>query len=222
MIVDARGQPVAGELWWTADCSQRIAPDKRAHQPHYQVVSREDQAQIYQELASTPPKDVPAKDPPPKDAPPLCGPTATPRGELTTSFLSICARVKDNRILPRGFLRLPDRVTIAAALSAGADLAEESGPAAVDDDPDYHTGGSDTVIYRVPLDVLDGVPTSIQATLYYQATPPYYLQDRFCTSKSEDTRRLYFLAGNLDLKGTPAASWKLQLVTTGSVAVPAP
>ena len=217
MIVDARGQPVAGELWWTQDCSQRIEPDKRAHQPHYQVVSREDQAQIYQELASTPPKDVPAKDPPPKDAPPLCGPAATPRGELTTSFLSICARVKDNRILPRGFLRLPDRVTIAAALSAGADLAEESGPAAVDDDPDYQTGGSDTVIYRVPLDVLDGVPTSIQATLYYQATPPFFLQDRFCTSNSEDTRRLYFVAGNLDLKSTPAESWKLKLVTTGPV-----
>ena len=41
------------------------------------------------------PADVPA---------PVCGVGAKPAGELTTSFLSICAKVKDNRILPQGFL----------------------------------------------------------------------------------------------------------------------
>jgi hypothetical protein len=210
MLVDRESQPIEGELWWTSDCAQRIAPEKRAHQPHYQVVTREDQAQIYQELVSTPPKDVK----------PVCGPGATPQGELTTSFLSICAKVKDNRILPQGFLPLSDRERIAAALSAGPDLAKESGPEEVDGDPDYVTGGSDALIYRVPLAALSGTPASVRATLYYQATPPYFLQDRFCTSQSEDTRRLYFVAGNLDLAGTPAASWKLELVTTGPVAVP--
>jgi hypothetical protein len=209
VIVDDRGQPIAGEQWWTPDCARRIAPEKRAHQPHYQVVSRQDQAQIYQELASAPPKD----------AAPVCGPTAAPAGELTTSFLSICARVKDNRILPKGFLPLRDRIAIAAALSAGADLAEDAGPAAIDDDPDYRNGGDDSVVYRVPLGALAGTPASVRATLYYQATPPYFLQDRFCTSTSPDTRRLYFLAGNLDLKDTPAEGWKLKLVTTGPVAV---
>jgi hypothetical protein len=59
----------------------------------------------------------------------------------------------------------------------------------------------------------------VTATLYYQATPPYYLQDRFCTSQSADTQRLYFLAGNLDLNNTPAAGWKLRLV---SAAQPVP
>jgi hypothetical protein len=209
MIVDRDGRPIEGEVWWTRHCERRIAPEKRAHQPHYQVVSREDQAQIYQELVSTPPRD----------ATPVCGPSAAPAGELTTSFLSICARVKDNRILPQGFLPLRDRVAIAAAMSAGADLAEEAGPAAVGDDPDYLGGGSDAVLYRVPLDALGGA-ASVRATLYYQSTPPYFLQDRFCTSQSDDTKRLYFLAGNLDLKGTPAEGWKLELVTTGPVAIP--
>src|SRR5205085_5695511 len=102
MLVDRGNQPIEGEVWWTPDCKQRITPEKRAHQPHYQVVNREDQAQIYQELVSTPPKD----------ATPVCGPSATPQGELTTSFLSICAKVKDNRILPQGFLPLPDREPI--------------------------------------------------------------------------------------------------------------
>jgi hypothetical protein len=210
MIVDRDGHPIEGEEWWTRHCERRIAPEKRLHQPHYQVVSREDQAQIYQELAAAPPKD----------ASPVCGPAAAPAGELTTSFLSICARVKDNRILPQGFLPLRDRTTIAAALSAGADLAEEAGPAAVGDDPDYQSGGSDAVLYRVPLDALGGAPASVRATLYYQSTPPYFLQDRFCTSQSDDTKRLYFMTGNLDLKDTPADGWKLKLVTTGPIAVP--
>ena len=210
LLVDRSGEPIAGEVWWTPDCKQRIAPERRAHQPHYEVISREDEAQIYQELVSTPPKDEK----------PVCGPAATPQGELTTSFLSICAKVKDNRILPQGFLPLSDRERIAAAMSAGHDLAEESGPTEVHDDPDYATGGSDALTYRVPLDALGGAPASVRATLYYQSTPPYFLQDRFCTSQSEDTKRLYFLSGNLDLADTPAEGWKLKLVTTGPVAIP--
>lgn len=209
MLVDRDGKPVAGEMWWTPDCKSRIAPEQRIHQPHYQVVSREDQVQIYQELVSTPPKDGPA----------VCSPGAAPNGELTTSFLSICAKVKDNRLLPHGFLRLPEREAIATALSAGPDLAEESGPTAVGDDPDYQTGGGDALIYRVPLDGL-GTPANVRATLYYQATPPYFLQDRFCTSQSPDTKRLYYLAGNLDLANTPAESWKLKVVATDPVPVP--
>ena len=44
----------------------------------------------------------------------------------------------------------------------------------------------------------------MQATIYYQATPPSYLQDRFCTSKGDDAKRLFFLTGKLNLAGTPA------------------
>ena len=117
VIVGAAGQPVAGELWWQDDCSARIDPQARLHQPHYQVVSRQDQAQIYQELASVPPTA----------GPPRCGHDAPAEGALTTSFLSICAEVKDNRILPHGYLDLAARKEIARALGAGADLAEGCG-----------------------------------------------------------------------------------------------
>jgi hypothetical protein len=212
MIVDASGAPIAGEVWWKPDCSARIDPAARAHQPHYEVVTREDEAQIYQELTADPGDD-------PTPPAPSSGVGATPRGALTTSFLSICAKVKDNRLLPQGFLSLADRVAIAGALGAGPDLAEETGATEVGADPDYQTGGGDTLLYRVPLAGLAGTPASVEATLYYQATPPYYLQDRFCTSQSEDTKRLYFVAGNLDLKDSRAASWKLKLVTSGPVAV---
>jgi hypothetical protein len=60
----------------------------------------------------------------------------------------------------------------------------------------------------------------VQATLYYQATPPFFLQDRFCTSNSADTKRLFYLAGKLQLVGTMAQDWKLRVVTSGPVSVP--
>lgn len=208
-LVNAQGLPLAGERWWTPECKRVDDPSKRAHQPHYQVITRQDQAQIYQELVSTPPAQGPIQ----------CGPGATPAGELTTSFLSICAKVKDNRILPDGFLPLPARIEIARALGAGADLAEDSGSTV--DDPDYRAGGSDTLVYKVPLADLKGVkPAAVQALVYYQATPPYFLQDRFCTASGPDPQRLFYLAGKLDLSNTPAAQWKLRLVQTPVVKLP--
>lgn len=211
VIIDNNGDPVAGELWWNQDCSARIKPEARVHQPHYQEITRQDQAQIYQELVAEPSGDAP-----------VCGPGATPQGKLTTSFLSICAKVKDNRLLPSGFLGLDTRIEIANRLGADRVLAEESGAYAVGDDPDYQRGGGDALTYRVPLSQL-GDPdkiASVQATLYYQPTPPFYLQDRFCTSASPDTKRLYYLAGKLSLAGTPAQDWKLRVVTSGPVSVP--
>ena len=56
----------------------------------------------------------------------------------------------------------------------------------------------------------------MQATLHYQATPPFYLQDRFCTAKGPDRDRLYFLAGHLNLEGTEAQNWRFQVVTSGA------
>lgn len=212
VIVDANNKPIAGELWWKDDCSALIEPEKRIHQRHYREITRQDQAQIYQELVSTPPDNDPA---------PKCGPHEPAAGQLTTSFLSICTKVKDNRLLPRGFLPLDQRKKIAKELGADDLMAEETDPVGVDGDPDFTTGGSDSLVYKVPLAELGGgKPAAIQATLYYQATPPFYLQDRFCTSRSDDTERLYYLAGKLNLAGTLAQEWKLRVVTSGPVPVP--
>jgi hypothetical protein len=215
VIVDENGQPVAGELWWKDDCSARLNPDKLVFQPHHEVIRRQDEAQIYQELVTAP-----------AGANPQCGlhvPPQSPQPALTTSFLSICGRAKDNRILPSGFLALADRTEIARALGAGADLAEDVAPLGVEGDPDYDVGpgegGGDSLVYEIDLAGLSGTPAAMRARLYYQAIPPFYLQDRFCTSRSEDTRRLYFLSGHLNLEGTAAESWKLELVSTGLVAV---
>ena len=46
---------------------------------------------------------------------------------------------------------------------------------AVGDDPDYATGGGDTLSYEIDLKSLPSVVASVEATLYYQAIPPFYL-----------------------------------------------
>jgi len=204
VIVDEHGNRIKGELWWNDDCTQRETAE---YQPHYETIDEENQAQIYEELV-TAPVDGGA-----------CGSNAAPAGPLTTSFLSQCAKVKDNRILPRGFLPLTQRQKIAAKLGADAALATEAGAHGVRGDPDYGAGGADTLEYRVPLGKLMGRQAAVEATLYYQSTPPYYLQDRFCTAKGPDAARLYFTAGNLDLTGTAAENWKLKVSTTGPVAL---
>lgn len=208
VIVGASGAPLAGEMWWKDDCSARIDPDKRVHQPHYQTIASQDQAQIYQELVSTPPDDPHA----------VCNAHAPPQGHLTTSFLSICSKVKDNRLLPHGFLKLAEREKISAALGADKDMAEESGAMGTGDDRDYAQGGGDALTYRVSLSELHGKPDTVRATLYYQATPPFFLQDRFCTAKGPDTKRLFYVAGNLKLKA-PMEGWKLKVVESAPVRV---
>src|SRR5207248_433038 len=122
--------------------------------------------------------------------------------------------------LPRGFLKLQERIVLSQALGADRRMAEETTPVAVADDPDYEVGGEDSLIYRVPLSELADKPAFVQATLYYQATPPYFLQDRFCTAQGPDRERLSYIARNLNLSGTQAQDWKLRLVDGDPVPVP--
>lgn len=214
VIVDENRNPVEGELWWDAQCTARLEPEKRHHQPHYQTVREQHQVQIYQELVSTPPLD--------DSVPFSCGHNVAPKGQLTTSFLSICAEVKDNRLPPAGYLDLEDRIQIANALGAGADLAEDAGFTAIGDDPDYRnptpTGG-DRLTYMIDRKKIKGEPKSVRAKLSYQATPPFYLQDRFCTAKGTDTERLAYLVEHLNLDDTPAKDWAFEVVNTGAVPI---
>ncbi|HEX5761005.1 MAG TPA: hypothetical protein VF121_17590 [Thermoanaerobaculia bacterium] len=217
VLVNAAGKPLAGEFFWHQECRPMSAAEQRGlFQPHYTTITRQDQAQVYQELVRD------------------------PRGKFTTSFLSLADGVKDNRLLPRGWdpsLELARREGLGSPKLPAEELVEDVLPILPDGrggkvrDPSYLPksqgglgGGGDTLTYAVPLaDLPAGSrPASVQATLYYQAIPPFYLQDRFCTTpRKPDTSRLFFLAGHLDLSGTRAADWKLKVVSSGRVAVPA-
>lgn len=210
VIVDQDGHPIAGEFWWKQDCSTRLP---NAWQPHFETITGQDQAQVYQELI------VDAK------------------GELTTSFLGINEHPKDNRLQPRGFLPEADRVAIAAALGDRTPLTSPQ-PFPMDEnlgvavgphgeaarDPDYQNGsGIDRLVYKVRG--LKQPPASVSATLYYQAIPPFYQQDRYCTATKangtpvEDTQRLHYLAEHLDLKGEPEEGWRLPVAQAINVKV---
>jgi hypothetical protein len=217
VLVDEAGKPIDGETWWTENCGAPVNnPGHNHYQPHYREITRQDQAQVFQELITAPPGGDH----------PICGPEANANdGALTTSFLSICARLKDNRLLPRGFLPGRQRREIALALGADAELADDAGSVGVNDDPAYATvdtaaSGSVAFTYRVPVAALNGKrPAKVSATLYYQATPPFYLADRFCTAGGVDLQRLKWLTEEVKLADR-VANWKLEMVTTGKVPLP--
>lgn len=199
VLTDRAGAPLAGEFWWEKNCSKRLP---NAWQPHFEVITSENQAQIYQELITN------------------------AQGQLTTSFFEINHHPKDNRLQPLGFLPEAQRIAIAAVYGdrtpvnqSGFPMDENLGVAVGPEgeaakDPDYQNGsGSDQVRYEVKT--LASKPASVRVRLYYQSIPPFYQQDRYCTAAhakgtpTTDTERLHYLAANLDLSDSSAAGWKL-------------
>ena len=90
-------------------------------------------------------------------------------------------------------------------------------------DPDYVDGeGTDRITYRINLPPgVDSSLVTVQATLYYQAIPPYYLNDRFKAAPTgAATQRLYYLASHLKLEGTPAENWKLKIASATATTTP--
>ncbi len=168
-------------------------PDQNTYQPHYQTIIRQDQVQIYEELNQN------------KDH------------EFTTSFVHRVHDVKDNRLLPQGwrastYFKKQGEVMFQ--------FMEATDPKNVGNDPDYKDQGpkfpgQDHIKYiaTLPNDIDPG-NLKVQATMYYQAIPPYYLHQRFSTAPNgEATKRLFYLTSHLNLKDTPMEDWKLELVS---------
>ena len=158
------------------------ATRKQVFQPHHEVIKDEGHVQIYEELM------------------------ADASGKINTSFVGTDHSIKNNRLLPKGW-------------RADGPFAEFSRPHGdAERDPEYITknpsgsSGSDTVIYRVPLNERTRRAASVRAVLYYQSIPPYYLQERFATGKGPETKRLAYLTSHLTVKRTPIEDWKLFLV----------
>jgi len=82
-----------------------------------------------------------------------------PQGQLTTSFLSLDDKVKDNRIQPKGRSSTGPNADITAPMGTGAD-------------PSYQQGcGCSVVRYQLPLTGGLTNAAKVQATLYYQSIP---------------------------------------------------
>ncbi len=101
--------------------------------PHYDRIERAGEVQVYEMVA------------------------ADESGRTTTSLASMARRVKDNRLLPRGW-------------KSDGPHADDTHPVATDGDEDF-TDGSDVVTYDVPIKETDGAVLII-ARLQYQSIPP--------------------------------------------------
>lgn len=155
---------------------------KQVFQPHHQVITDEGQVQIYEELM------------------------ADTTGKIDTSFVGTDKHIKNNRLLPKGW-------------KPNGPMAEVSGPhGEAELDLEYVTlnpagsSGSDTIIYRVPLNDRTRGAVSVRAVLYYQAIPPYYLSERFNGGGGPQTKLLAYLTSHLTVERTPIEEWKLFLV----------
>ena len=178
-IVDGAGKVLTTELF---------TPTQQAFQPHYWAlnpITRQDQVQIYEELVRN------------------------PEGYLSTSFISLDKKVKDNRLQPKG--RENDGPNAAETAPVGTCVVESLIPISLCD-PQYKDGsGSNVVRYLVPLlpQISDGL--EVRATLYYQAIPPYYQQQRATDAAGVDTDRLQRFARDLNVNGTAISNWALPI-----------
>ena len=187
VLVGPDGAPLPGES--LADGNSADGP--RVVQPHYRTITDPRQVQIYETL--------------------LCD----AGGRMTTSFVRGCKRLKDNRLLPRGWRADgPDPSLDGEYLEA-----THPGPVAAED-PRYADGsGSDEIVYDVTLPAgVSAEGLTVKATLFYQALPPYYLENLFATAPDGPaTRRLHYLCSHIDLTGTPIEGWKLPTATGTAV-----
>jgi len=130
---------------------------------------------------------------------------ADAQGKITTSFIGLDHPLKNNRFLPKGW-------------RADGPYGEFTAPHGdAERDPEYvnksGATGADRIIYRVPLDDRTRTAVSVRVTLNYQATPPYYLKDRFTIGKGAETQRLAYLASHLNVEKAPIDDWKLPIVS---------
>jgi hypothetical protein len=151
-------------------------------QPHYwekNPITRQDQVQIYEELV------------------------ANPEGFLTTSFIALNKKIKDNRLQPQGW-------------TANGPEASETGPVGTcvggSCDPHYEDGsGSSVVRYLVPVTNRTALAEKMCATLYYQTVPPYYQLQRATDATGADTERLVRFVSKLDVAATEIDKWALKI-----------
>lgn len=194
LIVDGNGQVLPSEFF--SDYIDQQGRKQQHYQPHRQLVTAQDQVQIYEELI--------------KDA----------AGRFTTSFIRRDETFKDNRLLPFGWTEAGPNPSLNGR------FLKATHPDGTGDDPDYKDGraGQDRITYQITLPAgVDARRCTVEATLYHQSIPPSYLNERFRTAPNGTaTQRLYYLTSTLNLQGTVIENWKLQITNRARTAVVSP
>ncbi|MDO6462395.1 hypothetical protein Q4485_16920 [Granulosicoccaceae sp. 1_MG-2023] len=113
--------------------------DNTSYEPHYQIISSEDQVQSYE---------------------PIMGDSD---GNVTHTLLRATHYLKDNRLLPYGF----DKTTAPDDIKVAGNAYNDGN----------FQGGSDTIVYKIPVDDAEGL--NVLAELKYQSLAYGHLQDLF-------------------------------------------
>lgn len=176
VIVDTSGNQLVTEFF---------SPTQQTIQPHFWTgnpITSDQQVEIYEEMIRD------------------------PQGQITTSFIALDDKIKDNRIQPLG----------RSSTGPNADITAPEGTGA---DPSYTNGcGCSVVRYQIPITPALANAAKVQATLYYQSIPPYYLRQRAEDASGPDTARLVAYASELDVsKYTEISNWKLRINSSGPV-----
>lgn len=137
-------------------------------EPHYDVISAPDQAQIYEMVMA----DV--------------------NGDKTTVLERAATKLKDNRLVPERFSTLhPTYDTAAIANVPLTDVDFNHDALGVEGN------GADIVHYRVPMNGYTGL-VHVNAKVWYQSSPPKWMEEMFSYNSAEiDTfRTMYEAADN--------------------------
>lgn len=223
-LTNHQGAILNGHTEYAPLLTSEFTDDWKELQPHWEVITREDQVQIYEERYINKMGDD---------------------FKLNTSFLGIGKIIKDNRLLPSGYqyryihdqfqkakqkydkkptlgnendMEKWESLLPACQWGASGDKEIErlttpmpEGGISPNDDEKYRDGsGSDLVTYRIPLKHIPGA-RQVTATLFYQNMPPYYLRDRFMLGRGPQTQRLYYLIGHTETRDTPIRQWKIAI-----------
>lgn len=155
--------------------------DRQYFEPHHEKINKESQVQIYEFVM---------------------GDT---RGKVTTVLEKAYTPLKDNRILPEGFLRS----------HANYDTVKVVGNAGVD--PDYSAGtGTESLIYAFPVSKT-GSFAEVEISLYYETAPENWLHELFEYSEADqDIKRFKTMYSKSDRSPVRVAYASEQIIVSSS------
>lgn len=182
IIVDEHGKALPSE-------SFAIDPKtgRQRYEPHYQTITRQNQAQIYEELIKN------------------------PEGVFTTSFIALADVVKDNRLLPLGWTKNgPAGFKYQEATMPHGNVMQDAGflDGSGSDVVEY--------LIDLPAALLANA-TVEATLYYQSIPPAYLHDRFTIAPNGKGTQRLHYLASNLNLAGTNIENWKLVLGTARTI-----
>jgi hypothetical protein len=167
LALSATGDTLFNSGSW--DSSYEVIGNDLPYEPHHNVISQDDQAQIYEFVMG----DV--------------------NHDVTTTLLRAVHRLKDNRLVPIGYsLAHPsqDSSAIAGLALSDPDFNHDAGGT--------EGNGGDIVHYHIPLGGYSGA-VQVKAKLWFQQVPPRWNQEMFTFhgARIDSFRTMYFNADNL-------------------------